>query len=190
MVIKPKVQATAQPQAVEKVDQFIPLLPTTRLFGVSDTAVVEFTDFECPFCKQYATTELAKVRKMNVSYFSFNFPLTNIHSQAEGAALAAICAAQQGGLNKMHDKLFASPLDPKTYNAYATEIGINTEKFEQCLTIQPTKNVLEMHKAIGKRLNIGGTPTLFIGTIEGNQIHLKRMVNWKALERELKEFGS
>ena len=174
--------------ATENVDLQIPMLTSNRLFGISDTAVVEFTDYECPFCKQYSTTVLPKVKNMNVSYFSFNLPLP-MHQHAEGAALSAICAAQQGGLNKMHEKLFTSPLDPSKYGTYADEIGIDTNKFKLCTSAQQTKEILASHKELVKRLNVKGTPTIFVGKITGKQIHLTQRVDSGALEAELKRIG-
>jgi protein-disulfide isomerase len=182
-VLKPTPQGAPQP--AETVNLTVPLLNETRLFGVSRTAVVEFTDYECPFCQEYATTVLPAVRNADVSYFSINLPLP-MHPQAEGAAIAAVCAAQQRGLNGMHRKLFSGPLNPAQYSTYATEIGLEAERFERCRSEAGSKASVDAHKQIARKLNVRSTPSLFLGAIEGDSIRLTRRVNWKSLEAELK----
>jgi protein-disulfide isomerase len=182
-VLKPSPQGAPAP--ADTVNLTVPLLNETRLFGVSRTAVVEFTDYECPFCQEYATTVLPTVRNADVSYFSINLPLP-MHPQAEGAAIAAICAAQQRGLNGMHRKLFSGPLNPTQYSAYATEVGLDAVTFERCRTEAGAKASVDAHKQIARKLNVRSTPSLFLGAIEGDSIRLTRRVNWKSLEAELK----
>jgi protein-disulfide isomerase len=184
LALKPQPQGAPPP--AEDVDVTIPLLESARLFGTSSRAVVEFTDFECPFCKQYATTVLPNVRTMDVSYFSLNFPMSQ-HQQAEGAALAALCAARQHRLEGMHGKLFTSALDPASYSAYASGLGIDPVAFVQCLAQPYTKGALDTHQKIAKTVGVRGTPSIYVGTIQGDGIHLTRRIGWNVLEEELKK---
>jgi protein-disulfide isomerase len=85
--------------------------------GPSDAKVtmVEFVDFECPFCGRYARDTLPQVRREygdRIRYVSRQFPL-DIHPDAAGAARAAVCANEQGHYWQLHDLLFAHPGHPR-----------------------------------------------------------------------------
>ncbi len=71
--------------------------------------IAEFSDFQCPFCKQWTDQNIARVRQElgdSVAFAFLNFPITQIHANAGNAALAAQCAAEQGKFWPMHDLLF------------------------------------------------------------------------------------
>ena len=72
--------------------------------------IAEFSDFQCPFCKQWTDQNIARVRQQlgdNVAFAFLHFPIAQIHANAGNAALAAQCAAEQGKFWPMHDLLFA-----------------------------------------------------------------------------------
>ena len=70
--------------------------------------VVEFSDFECPFCIRAFPTvdQILKTYKNDVLFYYMHFPLTQIHPNAQKAAEASLCAADQGKFWEFHDKLF------------------------------------------------------------------------------------
>ena len=95
--------------------------------------LVEFSDYQCPYCRQaHATvTQVEKKYAGKVRLVMKQFPLS-FHPQARPAALAAIAAGRQGKYWEMHDRLFSSPqLDPDTLERYAREIGLDVERWKR-----------------------------------------------------------
>src|SRR2546423_2969003 len=99
--------------------------------------VVEYSDFQCPFCLRVMPT-LKELRakygdRMRVVWK--DFPLTQIHPQAFVAAQAGNCAREQGKFWELHDKMFGnqSALQPDALKKYAADAGLDATKFNQCL---------------------------------------------------------
>lgn len=179
LVVKPTIQPEQPgPRAggPSDVEASVTLSPASRVFGAGPVAIVEFTDYECPFCRQYATTTLPALKtRSDVSYFSVNFPL-KMHQHAEAAALAAICAGQQGQLEAMHTKLFSAPLSSEATPAtYADAIGVSLEAYQACLF--QAQRELQGQAEMARTLEVSGTPTLFVGTVTGTTVALKRRLN-------------
>lgn len=138
-------------------------------------AVVEFSDFQCPFCKK-ALAELERVLAAyptQVRLIYRHLPLEGIHPQARGAAEAAECASTQGRFWEYHDRIFAEPedLSPAKLRRLAEEVRLNLEDFEQCLTQGQTRAAVAQDTAVATRLGLTGTPTFFINgrPIQGAQ---------------------
>jgi len=168
------------PPAVEQIDQKIEVDAQQHTFGTGRIAVIEFTDYECPYCKLFAQSELSVLKRdfsNKISFYSYNFPLS-IHAQAEGAARAAVCASWQEKLGDMHDKLFSSPLSQDVYSTYAVQIGLDTKQFSSCMTTDLSQTAINNHKKIGDFLRVQGTPSFFVGTIagDGRTVQLKSRV--------------
>lgn len=129
--------------------------------------VVEYSDFQCPFCSKASVTiaEIEKKYGNKVKVAFKNFPLP-FHSQARLAAEAAQCANEQGMKNfwKMHDAMFAdqSKLDKDNLLATAKKIGVKEAEFKTCLEAQKYKAVIDTDMAEGQKLGIKSTPTFFI----------------------------
>ena len=99
--------------------------------------VIEFSDFQCPFCQRVAPT-LKQVRETygdKVRIVWKDFPLTQIHPQAFKAGEAAHCAGEQGKFWEYHDRLFANqqPLQPDDLKKHAAELGLDAAAFNACL---------------------------------------------------------
>jgi protein-disulfide isomerase len=127
--------------------------------------IVEFSDFECPFCvraeptvKQVLATYGDKVRLV---FRDFPLPM---HPRAPKAAEAAHCAGDQGKYWEMHEKLFASgnKLEVADLKKYGGEIGLDAPKFEKCLDSGEKAKVVEAHKKAGEDVGVTGTPAFFI----------------------------
>src|SRR5262249_31012952 len=109
-----------------------------RVRGGRDAPVhiVEFSDFQCIYCRQAETAlkqVLAKYEgKVNLSYR--DFPLRRDHPQAQGAAEAARCAGEQGRFWEYHDRLFQdqSKLDSKNLRDTALAVGVDGARFDAC----------------------------------------------------------
>ncbi len=130
--------------------------------GKGPVAIVEFADYQCPFCKQ----EDGKLARFlaghpNVGLLYRHFPLS-VHPAAEGAARAAICAEQQGRFRQMHDRLFETSewQTDTNWTREAIAAGVvDTLQFKACLHSEPTSERLDRDKWLGEHLAVSGTPT-------------------------------
>jgi len=143
-----------------------------RILGDAKAKVmlVEFSDYQCPFCGRYANDTYSKivddyVKTGKVRYALRNFPLESIHPFAEKAAEAAECAGDQGKYWEMHERLFKnqSQLDVKEFPGHAVVLGLDQEKFKQCIDTGKFTAKVKADIADGTKLNVRGTPTFFIG---------------------------
>lgn len=129
--------------------------------------VVEYSDFQCPFCSRAAKiiTELEKKYGNKLKVVFKNYPLP-FHNQAKIAAEAAQCANEQGVKYfwKLHDAMFAdqTKLDRDNLFATAKKIGLKEDAFKVCLDSGKLRSVIESDIAEGQKLGIKSTPTFFI----------------------------
>ena len=127
--------------------------------------IVEFSDFECPFCAKAEPTVKALLAKypdkIKLVYRDFPLPM---HSHAPKAAEAAHCAGDQGKYWEMHEKLFANSqkLEPTDLKAYARDLGIDGAKFDRCLDSNEKASLVEKNKKAGEEAGVSGTPAFFI----------------------------
>ncbi len=130
--------------------------------------IVEFSDFECPYCgAAHDTVEQvmsAYAGKVRLVYRQF--PLS-FHPHAEKAAEASLCAADQGKFWEYHDVLFKNQkkLEPTDLKAHASEVGIDAQKFGQCLDSGDKKKAVDADQQAGLAAGVGGTPAFFINGI-------------------------
>ncbi len=127
--------------------------------------IVEFSDFQCPFCGRVEPT-LKQVREKygdKVRLVYLDFPL-GIHDHAIDAASAAHCAGEQGKFWQFHDAMFAdqSKLASSDLKADAKKLGLDTAKFNDCLDKGKYKSAIEADLAQGRELGVDGTPAFFI----------------------------
>lgn len=139
-----------QPQAVNEsanLDKMSPIAGADHIRGNPNAPVkvVEYSDFECPFCKRFHQT-MQQVMKENgdkIAWVYRHFPLDQLHSQARKEAVASECAAELGGNDafwKFADRFFElTPSNNQTdiekvFPQIAREIGLDTAKFSSCLT--------------------------------------------------------
>jgi protein-disulfide isomerase len=133
--------------------------------------IVEFSDFECPFCGRFTRETRAQlehdyVDTGKVRMVFRHFPLERIHPHALRASEAAECAKQQNKFWDMHAKLFANQqaLNDSDLAGYARSIGADATKFQQCLAASPLARIRQ-DQADGTMAAITGTPTFFFGTL-------------------------
>jgi protein-disulfide isomerase len=127
--------------------------------------VVEFSDFQCPFCARSRPT-VARVRETygdQVRWAFRHFPL-DFHSQARKAGEAGACAAEQGRFWQMHDAMFANPakLQVPDLKATAKSLGLDSEAFDRCLDSGKYADRVERDVEAGARSGVSGTPAFFI----------------------------
>lgn len=144
--------------------------PTGPTMGPADAAVtvVEFSDFQCPYCARSAETvkQLVDKYRGKIRLVFQDFPLP-IHKEAPKAAEAAACAHDQGKFWQMHDKLFQvqKNLSPAELKQYAADLGLDGPTFNACLDTGKHAGDWKRSKAAGEAYAITGTPAFFINGI-------------------------
>jgi protein-disulfide isomerase len=142
------------------------------IMGSKDAKVtmVEFTDYQCPFCgRNFHQTwpQIVKnyVATGKVRYVLHDYPLVQLHPNAFNAAVAARCAGEQGKYWPMHDKLFSNQtaLDAKNLPDYAKQIGLDVNQFQSCLDTGTEAANVRADMAAGQKLGVTGTPGFFLG---------------------------
>jgi protein-disulfide isomerase len=128
--------------------------------------VIEFADFQCPYCSKAADTVSALKAKYGdkVEFAYRHFPLRSIHPNAQRAAEFAQCANAQGKFWEMHDKLYANQqkLDEPSMRGFLAELKIDAAAFDQCLSSGKGAADVEEDYKKGESLGIEGTPTFYI----------------------------
>lgn len=159
-----------------------PTTPPARLDNVSldddpslgdpdaPVVVVEFSDFECPFCGRFRQDTLDQIMDNygdDILLVYRDFPLSSIHPRAQKSAEAAECADDQNAFWDYHDLLFAnqSALDDASLISYAEQLDLDVDQFTTCLTSgEKTDEVLADFND-GRSYGVTGTPTFFINGV-------------------------
>jgi protein-disulfide isomerase len=148
--------------------QTVNLAATDPAVGAASAPVtlVEFSDFQCPFCQRVEPT-LKQLRdkygdKLRIVWK--DFPLTQIHPQAFKAGEAGHCAGEQGKFWEYHDRLFANQqaLQPADLKKHAADLGLNAAAFATCLDSSKFGERVRDGVSQGTSLGVNSTPTIFI----------------------------
>jgi len=130
--------------------------------------IVEFSDYECPFCTKFYEQSLQQIEKNyidtgKVKFIYRDFPLS-FHQNAQKAAEAAECAGEEDKYFEMHDLLFEKGVSGgvSAFKQYAKDIGLNTKKFDQCLDSGEMAKEVQDDFIAGQQLGVSGTPAFFI----------------------------
>jgi thiol-disulfide isomerase/thioredoxin len=137
----------------------------TRGPDTAPVTIVEFADFECPFCQRMAPELDALLDKRQTTVrFVYKFMPLSMHPHGETAARAAIAAQAQGKFWEMHHQLFANGehLEDADILKYAAAIGLDIDRFRADVLSPATKARLDADRKLGDALNVKGTPTIFI----------------------------
>lgn len=127
--------------------------------------IVEFADFQCPFCARVQPT-LARIQETygeRVNLVFKHLPL-RIHPRAPAAAAASEAARLQGKFWEMHDRIFSDlgDLSDERFAQYAAELGLDVERFRRDMTSQEVRQRVARDEALANRLGVSGTPAFFI----------------------------
>ena len=138
---------------------------TEQFFSDAPVTIVEFSDFQCPYCagQQPILKKIKRAYGDQVNILYKHLPLP-IHPFAQRAAEASECARDQGKFWEYHDRLFDSQdaISEAFFSQFAQQIGLSTSQFNQCLASGAKKNVVQKDLAEAQSLMISGTPTFFI----------------------------
>jgi protein-disulfide isomerase len=140
--------------------------------ATAPVTIVEFSDFECPFCGQFFRETLPLlvadyVNSGRVRFVYHDFPIASLHPGAVKAAEAARCAGDQSHFWEYHDALFQnqSSLEEAELAQRAATLKLDTIAFGRCLTSGQHANAIKRSIAEGDRAGVDGTPFFFIGTV-------------------------
>ena len=169
---------------------------TDPILGERDAKIkiVEFSDFQCPFCQRAADGAVAEFKQSSyfkngeVSLVFKHFPLNSIHPQAQKAAEAAACAQDQGKFWEMHDIIFANQqaISIDNLKSYAGQIGLNQGDFDSCLDggekAGKVNNDLKQASEAGGR----GTPYFVLINEDGDTTAVSGAQPWVNFEAAIK----
>ncbi len=149
----------------------LPVGPRDHIIGPADApvTVVEYGDYECPFCGQAhkVIAELIYRMPTTMRYAYRHFPLATVHSHAQQAAEAAEAAAAQGKFWEMHNMLFTNQqsLDLQSLIRYAGLLGLDLAPFTNDLAQHVHAPRIREDFLSGVRSGVNGTPTFFINGV-------------------------
>jgi protein-disulfide isomerase len=151
--------------------------------GSTGVTLVEYGDYECPFCGEYYPTVKQIQSEFNdqIKFQFRNFPLVSIHQNAFAGARAAEAAALQNKFWEMHDALYqdqtqwSGASDPTPFfNQYAQQLGLNLTQFKTDYASSKVNNLINADLAEGNKLGIQGTPSFFL---DGKQVQVANNVS-------------
>jgi len=161
--------------------------------------IVEFTDYQCPFCQRFHTTAFGDLKKNyidtgKVRFYSRDLPL-DFHPNAMRAAEAARCANEQGQFWKLRDVMGANPnkLDMDSLVADATDLKMDVKAFRACVESEKYKNAVQTDVMEAMKIGANGTPTFVIGKSTPNGVDGELVVGaqpYPMFDQKLKELGS
>ena len=146
-------------------------------------AIIEYSDFQCPFCGTYARETFSQleenyIKTGKVKYFFRDLPLP-MHPNAFPAAQAARCAGDQDKFWEMHDRLFANQnaLSAVDLFKHAQALGLDTAQFNQCLMSGKYTAAIRQSMTEAEGYGINGTPAFLIGVIgpKGEQVRVRKV---------------
>jgi len=137
---------------------------------MATVVLIEYADFQCPFCKRFAKETFDRLDQRFVStglvqYAYRHYPLAKVHPVAMEAARAAECAFRNGRFWEMREELFANQDDMASLDwlELASRLGMDERRFEQCVSDDETQRSLDQQVAGAERLGVSSTPTFLIG---------------------------
>ncbi|MBI2004314.1 DsbA family protein [Candidatus Pacearchaeota archaeon] len=181
---------SASGNAKIKIEDNDPVLGDTT----AEISIVEFSDFQCPFCGRAHADALADMRKSDgfkngeYNFIYKQFPLTSIHSHAQNAGEASLCAQDQGKFWEYHDTLFANQqaLDDASLKFYAQQLGLDAATFDACL--DGDEKASEVKKEIQQAVDAGGQGTPYFVVINNKNKKTEAVsgaVPWSQIEEAI-----
>ena len=161
--------------------------------------IVEFTDYQCPFCQRFHTTAFPELKKNyidtgKVRFYSRDMPL-DFHPDAMRAAEAARCASDQGQFWRLRDVMGANPnkLDMDSLVADVTNLKMDVKAFRACVESEKYKSAVQTDVMEAMKIGANGTPTFVVGKSTPNGVDGELMVGaqpYPMFDQKLQELGS
>ncbi len=158
----------------------LPVIPSPYADGspTAPVTIVEFTDLQCPFCRQFRMTTFPELKKQyidtgKVRFLSFDFPLEAIHPMAIPAAKASRCAVEQGKGLQMREAILTNNenLSADIFVTLAGDLGMDKKSFQACVA-DPARfgDELKANQAYGKAAGVDGTPNFVVAPTSASKI--------------------
>ena len=179
-------QPSARPAATDVQNVVLPIdgYPS-KGSQTAQLILIEFTDYQCPFCSRHAQQTLPQIERDyvdtgQVRYVLRDFPIEAIHKDALKAAEAAHCAGEHGQYWPMHDRLFANQktLDRDSLPAHAAALGLDVQGFQQCLDSDRYAAKIRQDLAEAQKMSIRATPSFLLGIAkpDGSGVTVAKMI--------------
>jgi len=159
-------KVNSQPQSIEAS------LDKSEGATEAPVVVMEYADFQCPYCRQFATNAEHQLKTDYIDPGKVRFVFRHmafIGEESRQAAEASECANEQGHFWEYHDKLFAEQAGENVgafsvdnLKRFAADLNLNTEQFNQCLDSGQYRDKVQQEVAEGQRRGVSSTPTLFV----------------------------
>jgi len=163
--------------------------------------IVEFSDFQCPFCKKFHATTLPLLEKNyidtgKVKFVYRDFPIRSIHPNAVPAALASECADDQEKFWQYHDSVFENQKSwggmsvsnaISTFQQYASDVGLEMDEFNQCLGTAKHLTEVDGDLQDGRSYGVTGTPGFFVGNDELGYVKIIGAQPYSVFERLIED---
>jgi len=161
--------AAARPAAGPNVAGVVFDLGDNPMKGSPEASLtlVEFTDYQCPYCGRYTQTTYPQIVSEYVDtgklrYALLDLPLESIHPQAFKAAEASHCAAEQDRFWEMHDRLFANQRTLEPWSAHAEALELDTAAFEECMSAERHAAAVRHDMSQAQKAGATGTPSFVL----------------------------
>ena len=198
---RPIAPAAAIPTPARTVDDKVSYaFPAGGLSIGRDDAplvMVEYTDYQCPFCQRFHNTAFVQIKTNyvdtgKVRYVSRDFPLP-FHENAQRSAVAGRCAAEQGKYWELRHTMIvnASQLQPDKIVGYAQSASLDIDKFKACIGSDKYNSAIDKDIAEGTAAGVNGTPSFVLGRIQNGKIEGVRIVGavpYAQFEAKIQEF--
>lgn len=185
---RPGKRQTAAELVIDAPEGVVIDLAGLPVEGSSTSAIVlvEFSDYECPFCSRHAQGAGKKIREELVETGKIRHAFANnplqMHKSARLLAAAAICSGQQAQYWKMYDQLFAfKPTTIGEIHDITKSLELNVQTFDECMTSENTESIIQKDMAKARELRLTGTPGFAIGQLDDNGVvHVQKLITGAA----------
>jgi len=182
LALQPRAQTAAGPPVDEKVRMRVASGGFEVGSANAPLTLIEYTDYQCPFCRQFQTATYEEIKKNYIDtgklrFISRDFPL-DMHDNAPRGALAARCAADQGKFWELRQVMIvnANQLQLSNLLTYAADLKLDVDKFSACVTSEKYKADVAKDLAEGHAAGVTGTPTFVLGRMTAGSIDGVRIV--------------
>ena len=134
-------------------------------------ALLEFTDYQCPYCFRHTTQTQPQIEREyietgKIRYVSFDMPIASLHPLAFKASEASHCADDQGKFWEMREQLFANQRNLEPWNAHAEALGLDVAQYEECLSSGKHADAVRSNMAEAQKAGASGTPSFVVGLVD------------------------
>ncbi len=166
----------------------VPVVTTAdHIRGAKDAAVtvVEYSDYQCPFCSRFHPTLQQAMKEYNgkIRWVFRHFPLS-FHPNAQPAANAAECADEQGKFWEFTDNMYLNQdkESDEYYKTVVTSLGLNVSKWEDCYKAKKYDSKIQAQAAAGGAAGVNGTPGSFIIGKDGKAVPIQGALPYESVK--------